>query len=129
LLLRTITGLGYQAEYALLQAAEHGLPQSRPRVFFWASRPDCPLPKFPQPENVVECGGVWEWHRTRRSAPHKMVTVGDVMTDLPQFEWENPHGIIPETMADKADRLARWNKGIAQYPVSRDEQWVGVDQL
>jgi hypothetical protein len=58
-----------------------------------------------------------------------MVTVGDVMTDLPQFEWENPHGIIPETMADKADRLARWNKGIAQYPVSRDEQWVGVDQL
>jgi hypothetical protein len=58
-----------------------------------------------------------------------MVTVGDVVTDLPHFEWDNPHVIIPETDADKADRLKRWDNGIAQYPVSRDERWIGMDQL
>jgi hypothetical protein len=58
-----------------------------------------------------------------------MVTVGDIITDLPRFEWINPHAVIPETGADKEERWERISRDIAQYPVNRGEQWIGTDKL
>lgn len=120
-----MTSLGYQAQYTTLQCAEYGTPQSRRRVIFWASKLGFPLPSFPQPENVVEPGAsTSSWHKTRRSAPHLVVSVGDAISDLPAFEWINPHLVIAETQQDRSDRAARRHK-ICQVKVERGAHSVG----
>lgn len=48
LIFRTITTMNYQAQCAILYAEEHGAPQTRPRVFLWATLPGYKLPKYPQ---------------------------------------------------------------------------------
>ena len=65
--LRALTMIGYQVTFALLQAGEHRVPQSRRRLFGT-------LPQFPRPSHVFP-GGV--------SAPYRMVTVRDAISDLP----------------------------------------------
>ena len=47
-LLDAFTELGYRVTYALLQAADYGVPQIRERVFFIGSR-DCDPPPLPAP--------------------------------------------------------------------------------
>ena len=120
-----MTSLGYQAQYTTLQCAEYGTPQSRRRVIFWASKLGFPLPSFPQPVNVFELGSsTHNWHKSRRSAPHPAVTVGDAISDLPAFEWINPHLVIAETQQDRSDRAARRHK-ICQVEVERGAHSLG----
>ncbi|CZR52270.1 uncharacterized protein PAC_02147 [Phialocephala subalpina] len=96
LIFRTLTGMGYQVQYALLEAAEYDVASTRKRVIFWASLPGYPLPFFPQPTNVLPPklsrmgdGILSNWYRNHRSAPHEMITMGAATTDLPAFDWEN----------------------------------------
>jgi site-specific DNA-cytosine methylase len=120
-----MTSLGYQAEYTTLQCAEYGTPQSRRRVIFWASQLGYPLPSFPQPENVVEHGSSTpSWHKTRRSAPHPVVSIGAAISDLPAFEWINPHQVIAQTAQDRSDRALRQHK-ISQVEVEQAAHSVG----
>jgi site-specific DNA-cytosine methylase len=86
-IVRALTSLGYQVQFSVLQAAEHGTPQSRTRVFFWASMPGYPLPKYPEPTHVFVGAKPKVTRRIRRSAPHSTVLVGDAISDLPAFEW------------------------------------------
>ncbi|KAG4032606.1 hypothetical protein MFRU_006g00760 [Monilinia fructicola] len=66
-------------------------------------------------------------HCTRRSAPHHPATIGDCVTDLPSFEWTNPHRIIPETSEQKSSRLNR-EKNIAQHSTLNKEKLVGLEK-
>ncbi|KAL6300510.1 S-adenosyl-L-methionine-dependent methyltransferase [Sparassis latifolia] len=47
--IRTLTCLGYQVHFKVLQAGQYGAPQGRRRVIFWGSKRDVPLPQFPIP--------------------------------------------------------------------------------
>lgn len=57
------------------------------RIFFWASIPGHPLPKYPQPTHVFSGRRSKGTCQIRRSAPHRAVTVGDAISDLPSFDW------------------------------------------
>jgi DNA (cytosine-5)-methyltransferase 1 len=52
LILATLTELGYQTRFGILQAGYYGLPQNRWRIFIWASRNGEPLPFFPEPTHI-----------------------------------------------------------------------------
>ncbi|KAL5350845.1 hypothetical protein ACLOAV_004416 [Pseudogymnoascus australis] len=87
-ILRALTSLGYSAQFQMLQAAEHGSPQSRRRVFFWGSLLGRKLPLYPQPTHM--CKGLSAPTNTftmGKTAPHNPVTVGDAISDLPAFDW------------------------------------------
>ncbi|KFX99338.1 hypothetical protein O988_03927 [Pseudogymnoascus sp. VKM F-3808] len=87
-ILRALTSLGYSAQFHMLQAAEHGAPQSRRRVFFWGALLGLRLPLYPQPTHV--CKGLSAPTNTftlGKTAPHNPVTIGDAISDLPAFDW------------------------------------------
>ncbi|KAI9640608.1 hypothetical protein NHQ30_010907 [Ciborinia camelliae] len=111
---RVLTSLGYQCQYASLQAGVYGSPSSRTRVIFWASLPGYELPQYPQATHIFDGMVFKSPHRFRRSAPHWPVTIGDSISDLPRFEWINPHIINPETPAQKSSRLKR-DQTVTQY--------------
>lgn len=76
-LLREIGEAGYEAVPRVLNAADYGVPQSRPRLFILGVPKGEPIPVFPAPTH----GGLWE----RRSSgdptrPH--VTAGGVLAGL-----------------------------------------------
>lgn len=76
-LLREIDEAGYEAIPQVLNAADYGVPQSRPRLFILGVPKGEPLPVFPAPTR----GGLWE----RRASGHPErphVTVGEAFTDL-----------------------------------------------
>lgn len=76
-LLREIDEAGYEAIPQVLNAADYGVPQSRPRLFILGVPKGEPLPVFPAPTR----GGLWE----RRASGHlerPHVTVGEAFTDL-----------------------------------------------
>jgi site-specific DNA-cytosine methylase len=105
-IIRALTSLGYQVQFSVLQAAEHGTPQSRMRVFFWGSKPGYALPKYPEPTHLFAGGRAPKpTRRTRRSAPHYSVTVGGAISDLPAFDWTME--IPGESAVDRAARNRR----------------------
>lgn len=97
--------MGYQCQFSVLQAGEHGTPQSRKRVFFWGSLPGYRLPKYPEPSHIFIGNKFRYSRRTRRSAPHRAVTVGDAIMDLPAFDWNM--SVREETAASKVARSLR----------------------
>ncbi len=113
-IIRALTSLGYQVQFSVLQAGEHGTPQSRMRVFFWGSKPGYPLPKYPEPTHLFVGRAPKPTRRTRRSGPHHSVTVGDAISDLPAFEWMME--IPGESAVDRAARAGRAGK-ISQVPL------------
>lgn len=87
-ILRALTSLGYSAQFQMLQAAEHGAPQSRRRVFFWGALLGLKLPLYPQPTHV--CKGLSAPTNTftmGKTAPHNSVTIGEAISDLAAFDW------------------------------------------
>ncbi|QSZ36173.1 hypothetical protein DSL72_007298 [Monilinia vaccinii-corymbosi] len=125
---RVLTSLGYQCEHAYLQAGVYGLPSSRTRVIFWASLPGYKLPQFPQATHIFNGRVMKSHHRTRRSAPHPPVTIGDCISDLPRFEWMNPHMVNPETPTQRSARLKR-DTNFAQYSSSETLRKLGYAGL
>jgi DNA (cytosine-5)-methyltransferase 1 len=116
-IMRALTSLGYQVQFSVLQAAEHGTPQSRYRVFFWGSMPGYPLPKYPEPTHVFSGNKPKVTRRTRRSAPYHTVSVGDAISDLPAFEWKMK--IKGESADERLKRDLRGYK-MAQVSVTPD---------
>lgn len=113
-IIRALTSLGYQVQFSVLQAGEHGTPQSRMRVFFWGSKPGYPLPKYPEPTHFFAGRAPKPTRRTRRAAPHHPITVGDAISDLSAFDYTMD--IPGESATDKAARALRAAK-ISQEPV------------
>lgn len=95
----------------MLQAAQYGVPSSRPRFILWASLPAFELPAFPQPQNIsprsFHLGIMNTSFVKRRAAPHHTLTAGDAMTDLQLWEWQNHNSYPP----------AAGREGITQHVV------------
>ena len=76
-LVREIDDAGYRHMPKVLNAADYGVPQSRPRVFIIGVPKGEPLPKHPEPTH----GGQWERRLTGDSdQPH--VTAGQALEGL-----------------------------------------------
>lgn len=76
-LLREIDNAGYQCRWEVLNAADYGVPQLRPRLFIIGSRRRTPLPELPEPTH----SGPWERRPTvDRGRSH--VTAGEALAGL-----------------------------------------------
>ncbi|MEX1133291.1 MAG: DNA cytosine methyltransferase [Acidimicrobiia bacterium] len=78
-LLREITEAGYDFTAGVLNAADYGVPQSRPRLFVVGAPRGKPVPALPAPTH----GGSWERRQTGASTlatPH--VTAGEAIKGL-----------------------------------------------
>lgn len=56
--MRTLTALGYQVHWKVLQAGQYGAPQNRERVIFWGAKRGLPLPKHPMPVYAWKKGAI-----------------------------------------------------------------------
>jgi DNA (cytosine-5)-methyltransferase 1 len=76
-LLREIDEAGYEAVPQVLNAADYGVPQSRPRLFILGVPKGEPVPVFPAPTH----GGLWE-RRASGDPQRPHVTAGAVLSGL-----------------------------------------------
>jgi DNA (cytosine-5)-methyltransferase 1 len=76
-LLREISEAGYHFGAQVLNAADYGIPQVRPRLFIVGSRKRSPLPELPEPSHT----GMWE-RRVSGGGTSQHVTAGVVLTGL-----------------------------------------------
>jgi DNA (cytosine-5)-methyltransferase 1 len=76
-LLREITDAGYAYQAKVLNAADYGVPQARPRLFIIGVPKGCRLPELPEPSHT----GMWERRKSGNGVvPH--VTAGEVLVGL-----------------------------------------------
>lgn len=76
-LLREIDAAGYHYVWKVLNAADYGVPQARPRLFVIGVRRGEPIPELPRPTH----GGRWERRQTgTEEQPH--VTAGQALAGL-----------------------------------------------
>lgn len=76
-LLREIEEAGYHCRAKVLNAAEHGVPQARPRLFIIGVPKGEPLPEHPEATH----GGSWE-RRHSGHAEHPHTTTGEALAGL-----------------------------------------------
>jgi DNA (cytosine-5)-methyltransferase 1 len=76
-LMREIDAAGYHCDATVLNAADFGVPQSRPRLFVIGVPKDQPLPSFPAPTH----GGHWE-RRVTGDLQRPHVTAGQALAGL-----------------------------------------------
>ena len=65
-LLREVDEAGYGFKWAVLNAADYGVPQLRPRLFLVGAPKGKPVPELPAPTH----GGKWERRETGDGKPH-----------------------------------------------------------
>ncbi|MCW2988634.1 MAG: putative SacI methylase [Solirubrobacterales bacterium] len=76
-LLKEVEAAGYQYRWEVLNAADHGVPQARPRMFLVGSRKREPLPDLPEATH----SGRWERRASSTGAlPH--ITTGEALAGL-----------------------------------------------
>jgi DNA (cytosine-5)-methyltransferase 1 len=76
-LLREIDEAGYACNWRVLNAADYGVPQLRPRLFIVGAPKGMPVPELPEPTH----GGRWERRQTGGGdAPH--VTAGEALAGI-----------------------------------------------
>ncbi|KAJ1823141.1 hypothetical protein LPJ60_001754 [Coemansia sp. RSA 2675] len=121
-ILRTLTTMGYQARFYLLQAGNYGLAQSRRRLFVWACKRGCRLPGVPRPITTFgksnqttitfPDGTVYApLAHFNGNAPHHAISVEDAIGDLPKYEFLNPEEVYPDPEA--SSRPSDWPQYIA----------------
>jgi DNA (cytosine-5)-methyltransferase 1 len=76
-LLREIHAAGYHCQAKVLNAADYGVPQARPRLFIVGVPKDEPLPHLPPPTH----GGLWE-RRVSGDPQCPHITAGQALADL-----------------------------------------------
>jgi DNA (cytosine-5)-methyltransferase 1 len=76
-LLEEIAEAGYALRTRVLNAADYGVPQARPRLFVVGARKGSPVPELPEPTH----GGPWE-RRASGSADTPHVTAGAALAGL-----------------------------------------------
>ncbi|OLL21656.1 DNA (cytosine-5)-methyltransferase 1 [Neolecta irregularis DAH-3] len=148
-ILRALTSMGYQAQFSIQQAGQHGCPQSRRRVIFWGVQMDYRIPRWPQPShcfpkqgslNITLPDGFSFSAVKRRSghAPHALVTIGDAILDLPGFEYANPHKVCSITDEEQAEnrpyrkinvstagvQVGELEQDYAYPPLSEYQRWI-----
>jgi DNA (cytosine-5)-methyltransferase 1 len=76
-LLREIEDAGYRYRWQVLNSADYGVPQARPRLFVVGVRRGTKMPEFPKPTH----GGRWE-RRATGGGDRTHVTSGDALKGL-----------------------------------------------
>ena len=76
-LIREIDAAGYHCDAKVLNAADYGVPQARPRLFIIGVPKDEPCPRLPGPTH----GGRWE-RRTTGDPRRPHVTAGEALAGL-----------------------------------------------
>jgi DNA (cytosine-5)-methyltransferase 1 len=76
-LMREIDAAGYHCRAQVLNAADYGVAQSRPRLFIIGVPKDKPLPKHPEPTH----GGLWE-RRVSGDPDRPHVTAGEALAGV-----------------------------------------------
>ncbi|KZV85537.1 S-adenosyl-L-methionine-dependent methyltransferase [Exidia glandulosa HHB12029] len=121
LIMRCLAALRYQIRVHYVQAGAYGVPQSRHRLIFIASRCGIPLAFLPPPTHSFGGrtaaakrlpGGVQLLMEAKDGCPYNGVTLGDAIGDLPVFDWRNPHSKRPATKEDKDKAKKRLAAGI-----------------
>lgn len=74
---KEIVAAGYSYQYKVLNAADYGVPQARPRLFVVGAAKGEPLPELPGPTH----GGKWE-RRSTGSSARAHVTAGEALAGL-----------------------------------------------
>ncbi|KAF9265676.1 S-adenosyl-L-methionine-dependent methyltransferase [Marasmius fiardii PR-910] len=148
MVVRVLIALGYQVQFKILEAGQYGAPQSRQRIIFWGAKRGLKLPDFPVPTHAFpKTAGRWKLpceqgkfsHPATRTrdpdhiergryshAPLKNVTVFDAISDLPPFDWIDPHKVIPWGQRAITEAQARSECGIIQCDAvgsSQRSQW------
>ena len=77
-LLREITEAGYEYRWEVLNAADYGVPQARPRLFVVGVSRGGTVPELPRPTHT----GTWEGRRRDGHGLSAHVTAGDVLQGL-----------------------------------------------
>jgi DNA (cytosine-5)-methyltransferase 1 len=77
-LLREIEAAGYKFEWKVLNAADYGVPQSRPRLFIVGCRKGDTVPELPAATHY----GSWERRRSGEGGALPHVTTGDALDGL-----------------------------------------------
>ncbi|KII89181.1 hypothetical protein PLICRDRAFT_160365 [Plicaturopsis crispa FD-325 SS-3] len=142
--LRALICLGYQARFKVLQAGQYGSPQNRKRVIFWGAKRGIPLPEFPIPTHCFPRGSFFHSLPTgakvppvtrsklednlHQSAPFHFVTVYDAISDLPAFDWRNPHVVCKRTPEDVAEAAERLQSIPCFDPLARHSVYCGFSQ-
>lgn len=76
-LMKEVAAAGYHCEAKVLNAADYGVPQARPRLFILGVPQDEPLPTLPRPTY----GGRWE-RRSMGPVDKPHITAGEALADL-----------------------------------------------
>ncbi|KAF9908641.1 hypothetical protein EC991_009668 [Linnemannia zychae] len=139
--IRSLTELGYQCRFGMLQAGHYGVPQSRYRFFLWAAKIGYTLPTFPLPMTAFATDSCVAFNpptdleyndhnifdylgRRKNYAPDPMVTVRDTLSDLQGFEY--PHY---ECFDGKTKKLKKIRKGIfMQVDPFNDRSRIGFKE-
>ncbi|PSR77616.1 hypothetical protein PHLCEN_2v7806 [Hermanssonia centrifuga] len=142
-ILSAMISLGYQIHFRLLNAGQYGAPQSRLRVIFLGAKRYLPLPMFPIPTHCtaddvykrkLPTGDtLYPLVRFRpydadltnalvhlQYAPLLPVTVEDAISDLPKFDWIDPHVVFASTDNDLSEIGRRHLQGIKRFSVVPD---------
>lgn len=77
-LMKEVDEAGYQFVHGVLNAADYGVPQARPRLFMIGTRKGATLPELPQPTH----SGQWERRNYRPWTGRPHVTAGEALADL-----------------------------------------------
>jgi len=96
---KEIEAAGYHYRWQVLNAADHGVPQARPRLFVVGARKGEPIPELPEPTHH----GDWE-RRKSGGGPLPHVTTGDVL-----------EGLVTDTEPGEVVR-GRWGHLLEEIP-------------
>lgn len=67
------------------------------------------------------------WHKKKATAPHREISLAQAISDLPAFEWENPHNVVESSREEIQNRLERASK-IDQFRIEPERKYVGYNQ-
>ncbi|KAK0208944.1 S-adenosyl-L-methionine-dependent methyltransferase [Desarmillaria ectypa] len=109
LILRALIDMKYQVRFGIIDAAHYGTPQRRKRFFICVAQQKQKLSSLPQPTHdfpnteklaiKLSIGGsITPIRTTNGTAPHRCITIGDAISDLPRYDYKHP---IPGKRVDR----------------------------
>jgi DNA (cytosine-5)-methyltransferase 1 len=111
-ILREFADIHYRVEYRLIDAAGHGVPQHRRRIFFVGMRADVETDfRWPSPEHVVSTRNgdfkanegplLWDMPQPTKRA----LTISDAISDLVELNDQVPDHVVISDWSEASSRI------------------------